>query len=274
MFGPHPSDSLPNLRTHVPPHAKVQACAARARCGSCGSLVPVARGRLRGRLGGRPGRALPRSASAPSAAAQRVCAQAPRPAAARAAALHLASQPARCRPRWSSRCARHSFGPCMPECFLRAIAVDDAIRLLPLGWGARLSVSRCSALTLLRKYVAARTTTSRPRGGSSIEKTGGVLLSQALAGQVPSALRGLTALFGMGRGVSPSPRPPEKGERPRLPRSLKTAQRHSGYHHHSVRSEERNPSSPRPISTGLLQTLPSFQIRPINLVVYQGSYSL
>src|SRR5437588_4712964 len=34
------------------------------------------------------------------------------------------------------------------------------------------------------------------------------------------------------------------------------------------------PSSPRPISTGLLQTLPSFQIRPINLVVYQGSYSL
>jgi hypothetical protein len=36
-------------------------------------------------------------------------------------------------------------------------------------------------------------------------KTGGVLLSQALAGQVPSALRGLTALFGMGRGVSPSP---------------------------------------------------------------------
>ena len=36
----------------------------------------------------------------------------------------------------------------------------------------------------------------------------------------------------------------------------------------------KNPSSPRPISTGLLQTLPSFQIRPINLVVYQGSYSL
>ena len=36
----------------------------------------------------------------------------------------------------------------------------------------------------------------------------------------------------------------------------------------------KNPSSPRPISTGLLQTLPPFQIRPINLVVYQGSYSL
>jgi hypothetical protein len=50
-----------------------------------------------------------------------------------------------------------------------------------------------------------------------LEKTGGVLLSQALAGQVPSALRGLTALFGMGRGVSLSLKPPEKGERPASP---------------------------------------------------------
>src|SRR5205085_10364994 len=34
------------------------------------------------------------------------------------------------------------------------------------------------------------------------------------------------------------------------------------------------PSSPRPISTGLLRMSPSFQIRPINLVIFQGSYSL
>ena len=61
------------------------------------------------------------------------------------------------------------------------------------------------------------------------QETGGVLLSQALAGQVPSALRGLTALFGMGRGVSLSLKPPEKGERPRVSRSFKTAQRHSEY---------------------------------------------
>src|SRR5436190_21283212 len=40
-------------------------------------------------------------------------------------------------------------------------------------------------------------------------KTGGDLLSQAREGQVPSALWGLTALFGMGRGVSPTPKPPE-----------------------------------------------------------------
>ncbi len=41
------------------------------------------------------------------------------------------------------------------------------------------------------------------------EETGGDLLSQALASQVPSALWGLTALFGMGRGVSPTQLPPE-----------------------------------------------------------------
>ena len=43
-------------------------------------------------------------------------------------------------------------------------------------------------------------------------KTGGDLLSQAREGQVPSALRGLTALFGMGRGVALSLPPPKFGE--------------------------------------------------------------
>ena len=33
-------------------------------------------------------------------------------------------------------------------------------------------------------------------------------------------------------------------------------------------------SSPRPISTGPLKTLLSLHFRPINLVIYQGSYSL
>ena len=37
---------------------------------------------------------------------------------------------------------------------------------------------------------------------------------------------------------------------------------------------EKQPSSPRPISTGLLSALPRLHSRPINLVVYQGSYSL
>ena len=37
-----------------------------------------------------------------------------------------------------------------------------------------------------------------------LKETGGVLLSQGLAPQVPSARAGLTSLFGMGRGISPS----------------------------------------------------------------------
>jgi hypothetical protein len=53
-------------------------------------------------------------------------------------------------------------------------------------------------------------------------KNGGDLLSQGREAQVPSALRGLTALFGMGRGVAPSLSPPKMVETgPR--RSLKTA---------------------------------------------------
>ena len=44
---------------------------------------------------------------------------------------------------------------------------------------------------------------------SSFEKTGGVLLSQGISTQVPSALRGLTSVFGMGTGVTLSLWPPE-----------------------------------------------------------------
>ena len=38
--------------------------------------------------------------------------------------------------------------------------------------------------------------------------------------------------------------------------------------------DQKYPSSPRPISTGLLTALLRLHSRPINLVVYQGSYSL
>ena len=59
---------------------------------------------------------------------------------------------------------------------------------------------------------AAGTRTTKGRPGGRPKLNGGDLLSQALASQVPSALRGLTALFGMGRGVSPSLSPPKTGE--------------------------------------------------------------
>src|SRR4051812_38930622 len=45
--------------------------------------------------------------------------------------------------------------------------------------------------------------------GALFLKNGGDLLSQGREAQVPSALRGLTALFGMGRGVAPSLSPPK-----------------------------------------------------------------
>ena len=73
----------------------------------------------------------------------------------------------------------------------------------------------------------------------------------------------------MGRGVSLSQSPPEHCETGASRRILKTAQlafQQAG--------QDKYPSSPRPISTGLLSASLRLHIRPINLVVYQGSYSL
>src|SRR4051794_41485239 len=122
-----------------------------------------------------------------------------------------------------------------------------------------------------------RTTKSRLSGRLLYGRTGGDLLSRAREGQVPSALWGLTALFGMGRGVSPTPKPPEiVRDRPARTRAGGGIVVHGTSKLHSMPTPgyQKYPSSPRPISTGLLHVLPRFQIRPINLVVYQGSYSL
>jgi hypothetical protein len=83
----------------------------------------------------------------------------------------------------------------------RSAALCDAPPRCPpfCGIPRRLAGRRSAALR-----AQATTTTSRPTGGSRKQRTGGDLLSQALASQVPSALWGLTALFGMGRGVSPT----------------------------------------------------------------------
>ena len=40
-------------------------------------------------------------------------------------------------------------------------------------------------------------------------ESGGDLLSRAVTSQVPGALKGLTSVFGMGTGGTPSPLPPE-----------------------------------------------------------------
>ena len=97
--------------------------------------------------------------------------------------------------------------------------------------------------------------------------SGSDLLSQAVAHQVPSARRGLTTLFGMGRGVTLSPWPPEISRVPlRVPSKL-----HSGK---VVLSKSGEKSRPRIISNGPLHALLRFHGRPINLVVYQDPYSL
>jgi hypothetical protein len=61
-------------------------------------------------------------------------------------------------------------------------------------------------------------------GGSFEMNSGGDLLSQGASPQVPSALAGLTSVFGMGTGVTPPLWPPEniartgqiQGRRPAL----------------------------------------------------------
>ena len=45
-------------------------------------------------------------------------------------------------------------------------------------------------------------------GGVGVEEAGGDVLSHRIAPAVPSALRGLTTVFGMGTGVSLAPWPP------------------------------------------------------------------
>jgi hypothetical protein len=216
-----PSGALHSLRTHVPFSEDICTRAARARRSVAHPLVPSARGRPRGRLGGRRERAILVRGHASDAAA------------------------------WSSS--------------------KDFWRATPGAARAPAPGMHCRARGRRRRFVAAVAPATRqnydgPPAGGPHRKTGGVLLSQALSDQVPSALRGLTSLFGMGRGVSPSPKPPEKVERQPLRGPSKL--------HSATRVSQKNPSSPRPISTGLLQASPPFQIRPINLVVYQGPYSL
>ena len=62
-------------------------------------------------------------------------------------------------------------------------------------------------------YLTAEPTPGRgerpPRGPLNLRNPGGVLLSQGVSSQVPSALEGLTAVFGMGTGVTPPLKPPE-----------------------------------------------------------------
>ena len=103
---------------------------------------------------------------------------------------------------------------------------------------------------------ATRKNDESPRlAGALFEESGGVLLSQGVYPQVPSALAGLTAVFGMGTGVTPPLWPPEiscqRGSPTRTPEQARAFFK----------------PSPRPISTGRLNALPHVHLRPINVMV-------
>ena len=114
--------------------------------------------------------------------------------------------------------------------------------------------------------------TGRPiSGGPFLRSLGSDLLSHSVSGAVPSALEGLTSGFGMGPGVPPPPWPPKRGvpDRSSLTGTRVRMRPEQSSEHDSERERE---SSPRPISTGQLHTLPCFHFPPINLVVCEGPY--
>jgi hypothetical protein len=93
---------------------------------------------------------------------------------------------------------------------------------------------------------------------------GSVLLSQGLPPQVPSALEGLTSVFGMGTGGSPPLSPPDRIWCLVTPSKLVT-----GLSAFTLRVRR----SPRPIRIRQLNALLRLHLGPIYLVIYKGSYS-
>ena len=98
---------------------------------------------------------------------------------------------------------------------------------------------------------------------------GDFLLSQGPASQVPSALKSLTSVFGMGTGVASSLKPPGNFISFSLHCSLKTTQ-HISFQ--LLKTVSR--SSPRPISTSQLRTLLLFHTWPIYQLISLESYQL
>ncbi len=117
---------------------------------------------------------------------------------------------------------------------------------------------------------------------------GGVLLSHRVSPAVPWALAGLASGFGMGPGVSPPPWPPHIYSGPRVG-GFPAAPAPRGGWGWGVREPDSGcvawvagpgapgvfvPAgggvSPRPISTGPLNSLPSVHVRPIDPMVCGG----
>ena len=97
---------------------------------------------------------------------------------------------------------------------------------------------------------------------------GDVLLSHAVSSAVPSGLRGLTAVFGMGTGVTPSLGSPGKGQscwrQPK--RRAPSAPKRPGPEAHAP--SKFYGQAERAISSGELHPLLGFHLRPIKQVVF------
>ena len=96
------------------------------------------------------------------------------------------------------------------------------------------------------------------------KKTGNVLLSQAASHQVSSALRSLTSVFEMGTGVAS----------PLLSPDFLFFSKVCTFKTEYIISciFKNHWSSVRPISIGQLNALLHLHLRPINVVVFHGSY--
>ncbi len=133
--------------------------------------------------------------------------------------------------------------------------VDDASISVPLAWfdpPAGIELGAGDEITG-EKYEHPRRS-----GGVRFDKFGGDLLSQGVYPQVPLALAVLTSVFGMGTGVTLPLWPPK---------SCVNASQSDLKDSRANTSDISDQSSPRPISTGQLNTLPCLHFRPINVMV-------
>src|SRR5262249_50337763 len=91
---------------------------------------------------------------------------------------------------------------------------------------------------------------------------GNDLLSHAVTSAVPSALEGLTSVFGMGTGVAPPASPP--GIEQQANTLILECSQATNEH------ECNRGQAARPISTAKLNASRRLHLRPINLVIFQG----
>ena len=114
---------------------------------------------------------------------------------------------------------------------------------------------------------------ARPVGCLLLREAGIYLFSQAVSSQLSSAQVSLTSVFGMGTGgSSPSSTPAIPDQRQLLFLEGIYLQNWISNCFQQMKYQSKMGSSPRPISTRLLNDSRHLHIVPINLVVFKGSY--